>query len=847
MAPPDAPRRPRRLTLPLFSAVLAVVVLACGGPLVELGLPTAGGGLPVRVRLQPGTDPARAVVTLDGADVTSHFVATAGALEGVLPLPAPGAHVLAVEQPWLASSLLPLQVRKRFEVPAAAPAFVGFAPAPVGGAVAQTAWLRLDFAGDVAPEALAGFGFGLACNGTSVPRVAHRVDGRSIVLDPAPSLPAGACRVAWRGPAGVEEHAFAVAPQALAGAASVLYRRSAPETLPAFPDDWWTVDDATTATGLRIRFELPPFGDARDAVLGGIARSLADRDGWSPVGPIVLAFSHAVERSLLPADEAGSVDPLAPVALFDADPASPGYGARVPYSIEARDDLAPDGSTEHALLLYPATTLRASGRYALVVTRRLVVAGDAARPFAASEFFAAVLEPPSAADDAATVKVRGLVAPLLDFVETAPAVPMPREDVALAVRISTRSTLRDPADLVSIKQDALGAAPPALTVQSVTTTAARTLVVRGTLALPDYLGAADSGTITRDGAGRPTPGRVEAVPFLMTLPAQALAGPVPIVIYQHGSPGSPNELLGTNNEFLDDAGYALVGIQDAANRRFGANSASITGASLVNIIGFGRLPLVDFLTHANLMYLLRALEGIAATDWLPAGAPDGRAELDTTKLLYRGISFGAHHSLGFLPFAPEITAAASVVGSGRVFETSLHQIDFFGSLAELQGFLPTTRPTDFFVGLAALQNDQDRQDSYFLARHFYRERLAIPGVPAGALPPSLLWIEGIGDHVVPNNATRAAAEELGIPQVGNVRRVSPLLEQEAAPLAGNVGPTRSAGHYQYEPTQTPSCVAAGQLEGHYCPQRATEARAQILRFFETALSGAAPEIVDPLP
>ena len=74
-----------------------------------------------------------------------------------------------------------------------------------------------------------------------------------------------------------------------------------------------------------------------------------------------------------------------------------------------------------------------------------------------------------------------------------------------------------------------------------------------------------------------------------------------------------------------------------------------------------------------------------------------------------------------------------------------------------------------------------------------------------------------------------------------------LFEQVPAPLAGNVSATRTAGHFQYLPSATPSCVAIGLLEGHHCPQRGTEARAQILQFFAEALAGGAPRIVDPLP
>jgi hypothetical protein len=322
---------------------------------------------------------------------------------------------------------------------------------------------------------------------------------------------------------------------------------------------------------------------------------------------------------------------------------------------------------------------------------------------------------------------------------------------------------------------------------------------------------------------------------------------VPIAIFQHGSPGTQEDVLGSNNEFLDDAGYALVAIQDTANRRYGDDSTAQTIGVLLHLIQFGHIPLLELQTHADLQGLVRALDGLAQQDWLPNGAPDGVPELDPTRIVYRGVSFGAHHSLGFLPFAPEVRAAASLVGAGRFYENTIHQIDHYGILGQVQAFLPQLRPIQLLVGLAAMQNDEDRQDPHYLARHLYRERLAIAGVAPGAPPPSLLWIEGIGDTVVSNNATRAAALELGIPQVERVKRAFPGLASVPAPLAANVGPTRTAGHFQYLPPETPSCVAVNLMQGHHCPQRASEARQQILHFFATALAGGAPQIVDPLP
>ena len=349
-----------------------LLTLGCNYVVAVIGLPAAGGGLPVTILLQPGVAPEDVTVALDGQDVSAHFAPAADGLQGTLPLPSPGAHELTVVEPQLivlGQPLLHLTFRKQFVVPAAAPALSSFAPAPVAGALAQTAWLRLSFDGDVPPSALLGFGFAVACDGTSVARVAYRVEGRSVLLDPTPQLPAGACRVVWRGPIGAEDHGFTVAPLATAGVAAPVYDRSSPMTLAPFPDDWWTVPDASTASGLRLAFAGPPFGDGRDAVLDGIETSLNGFDGWSPVGPMILSFSHAVERSLLPESESESQDPFSPIAIFDVDPASPDHGARIPYRVEPRDDGAPDGSTDHALMIFPAITLRPGGQYAVVVSR----------------------------------------------------------------------------------------------------------------------------------------------------------------------------------------------------------------------------------------------------------------------------------------------------------------------------------------------------------------------------------------------------------------------------------------------------------------------------------------------
>lgn len=828
---------------PRFLLVLLplLLTLACDGVRITVGTPAVGGGLPVTVAL-PGIDLGSVEITLDGDDVRPLFAAGGGGLVAALPLPSGGSHDLVVR--WPSASLLTLQRTRTFRVPTATPALASVAPT---GTIPVTSWLRFDFADHLDAGVLDGFGFALSCGGAPVARLAYTVEDRSIVLDPAGDLPAGACRVLWRGASGVTERSFTVAARA-ADPAEAIYDRDDYQIFGPFPDDWWSAPDATTPTGMKLSFSGPVFDDLRDSVIAGIATSLSELDGWSPVGPIVLSFSHAVDRALLPADEFAAAHPFSPIALFDVDPASPDYGTRIPFVVEARDDLAPDETFDHTLILFPSITLRPAGRYAVVVTRRLFADGDASRPIDPSAFFERAIADATPETTPDEESIREKVDPLLGFLETVPAVPIDRDDVALVLRVTTRSHLRDASDMVAIKENALAAPPPALTVTSITSSAQRRLIVRGRLALPRYVVAPDGSNLTRDASGRPLATVTENVPFTMTLPNQALSGPVPIAIFQHGSPGSQEDIVASNNEFLDDAGYAIVGIQDAANRRYGADSAAQTAAVLFHLIEFGHIPLLEMQTHADLQALLRAIVGIAARDWLPNGAPDGVLELDPSRIVYRGVSFGAHHSLGFLPFAPEVRAAASLVGGGRFYENSIHQIDHYGVLDQLQGFIPGLRPIELLVGLAAMQNDEDRQDPHLLARHLYRDRLPIAGISPTAPPTSLLWIEGIGDGIVSNNATRSAARELGIPQVERVKRASPGLDSMPAPLSANIGPTTTAGHFQYIPAATPSCIGVVfSNPGHHCPQRATEGRNQILNFFSTALGGGPPVIIDPLP
>lgn len=837
--------RTLRSLLPLLLLALPLLGGRCSQIEIVFGVPQIGGNLPVEIQLQAGQDPATATVHLDGADVTALFTGSGATLQGAVPLPPPGTSTLLVSA--ISPSAVPglgyrVQVEAPLLSPAAAPALAGFDPAPVAGALPRTAWLRLRFASPPAPPALDGPAFGIECDGAAVQRRAHLVDGAAVLLDPQPALPASAsCRVAWRGPDGsVQEATFSTAAEA-ATPALVLHDRDDPSLVAPFPDDYFAVSDAGTRTGLRLSIPEPPYTGTLLQVYQGLLAPANVLDGFSRIPMIMVAFSHPIDASLAPADAFAAEDPFAPIALFDVDPTSPDYGQRIPYLVKLRTDANHSAQVDYSAAIFPSIALRPRGQYALVLTRRLFATATPGRSLSPSSFFTRAAGPSLAGETAAVARARSSIRSVLDFLETAPAVPIAREDVALAIRISVRSDDDIPNDLLAIKEDALAGPPPALTITNVQSRTDGGAILSGTVALPSYLDPLYQ-WFARNPEGRPQRMGSENVPFVLRLPPSSAPSPAPIVLYQHGNPGSPNEISSNSlNGYLANAGFAIGGIQDTINRRFGDVSTQVS-ATFFFLLQTHAIPAWWNQTGSDMIHFLRALQGLGGTAWRPANAPQAPL-LDPTRLFYHGISEGGNNALRFLPYAQELIAATPTVGGGRLTETMLHQ--FPGLLSDLESFIGAVRPVQTLVGLSLFQHAFDEQDPHSFARFVYQAPLTIQGLPGGR-SPSVLWTEGIGDTFVPNDATRSAARELGIPTVRKVRRASPFLTEVDAPLRANIAPDRTAGHFQFDPaTTTPGCTAF--TEGHFCPQTAPPAQQQRLHFFQSALTGLAPEIVDPLP
>jgi hypothetical protein len=706
--------------------------------------------------------------------------------------------------------------------------------------VARSAWVELRFAGDVPLESKDLVV--LLCDGVTRDADMHLAAPDRLVVNPAGSLPGGAdCVVGFSTVAGDELVHFSTAPAA-PGFTAVYDRRDRNAPLP-FPDDFFLAPDWRTATGLRVEVVVPNRSNSVRSLLGSMALTASDLDGWSPIGPIGVQLSAAPDPDTLPLTPEASLDPLATVGLFDLTPGSDTRGERIPFQLTIRSDTIAGRPTAHALVLFPGIPLASTGRYALAVTERVLSLDG--EPLARSAFFEEALRPRVPGADGALLRAHALAGELVEALEDVAPVPIPRDDLALAVRITARSTDAIPDDVLALREQVF-AAEPSFTVDAIEPRPFGNVaaLVYGTFESPNWMFGL-SPFVERDAAGRPVPAPEKLqLPFVLALPRAAESGHAPLVMYQHGNPGSAeNEVPGAAS-FLAPAGFAVAGFTDPLNRFFPTVDDQTVGIFGV-LLATGDVAEFWLQTYGEQLAFLHVLTSLGSLDVLPAGSPDGVPDLDPSTICYEGISQGSNHGQAFLAYAPEIAAAGLVVGADRLAEILEYQdrtlplggAPFFTEL--LPPFVAGVTMPDIWMGLSLFASLYDGQDPHNHAAFVYRDPVEVDGTTRKA---SILVLEGIGDSFIPNDATRSLAWTLGpVPHLAPTIVPVPYLPVAEGPLQGNVDAETTAAFVQFAPAGIPGVPASPgcefQDEGHYCAQTAPEARALRAGFYASALEG----------
>jgi hypothetical protein len=517
-----------------------------------------------------------------------------------------------------------------------------------------------------------------------------------------------------------------------------------------FPNDFFTVPDATTDTGLRVH--LDAAGMPRNAQATPIDPSEWNRnDGFSPGAEIVTHVSglDLARTGAAPiTDIARSLRRDAPIVLLDAR-----TGRRHPYWAELDANATSDA--RRALIIRPARNLDDGERY-IVALRDLRDGGGAVIP--PSPAFTGFLHGDGDRDRQghmnrlfATLARRGVE----------------RRELYLAWDFTVASTRSLSQRMIHIRDDAfasLAGAAPRYTVTQVQQLPAATSPriarrIQGTFEVPSYLSQPGGPPGSRfnyrgpfDDVPTRSPGNTQLANFVCSVPRAATpARPAQPSLYGHGLFNDATEVNARNvKDMANEHDFVFCGTD-----WLGLTGAGADLAEAAKVFGdFSHFPeLADRLQQAMLdaLFLGRLMIHPQGFGSHPAFREGGSSLLDTSAgLVYDGNSLGGIMGGALTAVAQDFTRAVLGV-PGMNFSTLLNRSIGFPS-----GLLDAAYPDklDQQIVFALIQMLWDRADANGYANHLTDGRL--PGTPAHRV----LMHVAFGDHQVANVASDVEARTI---------------------------------------------------------------------------------------
>jgi hypothetical protein len=621
-----------------------------------------------------------------------------------------------------------------------------------------------------------------------------------------------------------------------------LYGVATDTALTPFPSDRYAVPDATTRTGLRVHLGPDATGDPLILSQALVAAELSQMDGFSTSGGVIASFSGPIDVRgiihdeladppiLAPARDASDYTKAdAPFLLVDVDPASPERGqARglVPrWWAQAKDVDYP--TDEFTLVAQPATPLLPGTRYLFVVTRALEAAdgGAIGRSVESERLLSGKL------DDAYGATMRDALG------ELEGGLGVSRDDVVLGTVFTTATVLDETLAMAGAAR--ARPAPGLLATWTVETPLALPdprARFRAVFQAPEYRRKLPAGT-WEIADGRPVAQTQVGLEVFLAFSDATKSGPRPVVIFQHGLGGDKDSCWGTA-ERLAELGAAVFAIDSPEHgSRANGQSAIQSTFSFFGVDPSGQSFDIARARDnfrqmtSDQLELVRFIRSLGALDLLPVGAPDGVPDLDVSRILYIGHSFGSVQGPAVFALAPEITQATWNVG-GDGLMTLLRDSNTFSLL--VNALRPPHTP-DGAMGrfFAVSQAIVDPGDPINFAR--FASLAPTPGV-AGWKARDVLLQEVVDDTIVPNSTSEALARAAGLSLMDPVRPISGLPSAKG-PITGNAagGATGVISQYDF--------IEGGQIAQHGELIFSPEARAQYVGFFKSGL--AAPHATAP--
>jgi hypothetical protein len=547
-----------------------------------------------------------------------------------------------------------------------------------------------------------------------------------------------------------------------------------------YPNDYWTVADASTATGLRLALPLVTMPATRTSQRSN-PDAFNEMDGFSPGIAAMTHFPGATVAGLATPNTIGdSLEPSSPTVIIRADTGErlahwvdlDEYVVQAKLRIEAGEpqpefsiqrDLA-ELRQEQALMLRPAIRPEDATRY--IVAIRNVVDGDGV-PVEPSPGFQALRDDAPSED----LIIESRRAHFEAIFATLEGEGVARDDLQIAWDFTTASRENNTSAMLHIRDDALAKFPNGvpytveLKNEGINVDIACRLEIR--FEMPLYMTKGETGGLLNVGAdGLPQQNGTFEYAAAMIVPVSAQTEPAALVEFGHGQLGAKEQVLGFQ-EIAAQANFAAFGLDW---KGFSSDDVLtiLAAISSGDLSTFRAIPERMHQGFLNFLMAMRTLsveaDGGPLTRLNQALADDcGGAMLDGSKRYYFGGSQGGILGASMMALTTDIERGLIAV-PGQSYNLILNRSVNFDEFAPQFYDNYDWNALDVQMNLALIQGLWDRAEPTGYSKYIRTDLL--PGTPAHEV---LIQVSK-ADHQVTNLGAHIMART-----IGGVVNLAPLI------------------------------------------------------------------------
>ncbi|RIL02332.1 MAG: hypothetical protein DCC71_16560 [Proteobacteria bacterium] len=616
-----------------------------------------------------------------------------------------------------------------------------------------------------------------------------------------------------------------------------------------FPNDHFTVADASKPTGRRLNFavaSMPANGINRPAN----PAKWNVVDGFS-VGPAILFQETALdlERTGAPpvTDLGRSLAPDSPTVLIEAE-----SGERWLHWVE-RESYYDEPDEERPLIVRVGKNLPNATRFVMAIRNARDASGDLIEPHRLFRIYRDAIPTYDPVIEARRAHMEEIFAALA-------GAGVARDDLFLAWDFTTRSVESVAGKMLHMRDQAfasLGGAAPSFTVTEVVEPSDERIFrdVRGTFQVPLYLTNSNPGALLNigpDGLPFTTGAFFTAnfrcmVPWSATTQGAAPANPARPSLYGHGLLGSEGEVSAGNvRDMASEHDFVMC-----ATRWTGMGTDDYNTALQI-LSDFSHFPKFSERLHQGLLNFLFLGRLMIHEDGLvshPAFQVGGEPLIDRSELFYDGNSQGGIFGGGLAAFSQDATRFVLGV-PGMNYSTLLNRSkDFDDFNIFFQGSYESGLDRQLLLSIVQILWEETETSGS--ATHLTSD--PYPNTP----PKKILMHVAYGDHQTANVTMEVAARSMGaklrtpavlpgkpIPDVVPWYGIDPI---ESFPYDGSALVIWDSGNPPPPTTNTPPrfdpedpiwddllpCPLRYEGDPHECPRRQPAARLQKSEFLQT--------------